>query len=62
MSNEIDFKRAYDAAYPVLEAVRKLNDHYLGNLDGQARIAPDAAGELFEALAKCDATYGLREE
>jgi len=52
----IDYKRAFDAAYPVIEAARKLKEHY------KTHIAPDVAGDLITALNKCDTTYGVKLE
>ena len=70
MSSDIDFKKAFDNYYPVLESVRQVGLYYAGKLpdnfypSGKAEllICSDVVGRLIEAIHRADKTLGIVKE
>lgn len=54
-------KRILDTYWPVIVHARHLRNHYAGVIDGDAKIAPDAAGALIEALNTAEASCMVRQ-
>jgi hypothetical protein len=47
---EIDYQKAFDTYFQVVEEARKVRAYYLGLTDGQSRVCSDPVGELIKAL------------
>ena len=49
-----DLTMILDTYWPVIEHVRAVRAHYLGNADGQPKVMPDHLAPLMEALAAAE--------
>ena len=63
--NNKEFENIWEAFYPVIQAARKVRDRYTPIIDNKRRpvlIAPDACGELIEALNKAELKFNIYKE
>lgn len=55
----IDIERAFNNYFPVIEAARKVREHYCGKTP---IICSDVVGELLKELNRADNTYKIGKE
>ncbi len=57
---ELDFKKVFDAYYPVIVACRELREHYNGkNEHNVPLVMPDAAGKIMTTLRSAELQYNI---
>ena len=52
----MDYEKAFNNYYPLIEAAREVQFHYKGV------ICSDVVGELIKELIKAEKTYGVTKE
>jgi hypothetical protein len=59
---EFDFKKVFDAHWPVIQAAKTVRDDYAGNpAEGiPPRICPDSVGELINAINGAEKLFNLK--
>jgi len=58
-NNCIDFKKVFDAHYPIIAATREVRKYYKGDIEKKLppRICSEVVGELIIALNACERIY-----
>jgi hypothetical protein len=52
----MDYEKAFDNYYPLIEKARAVQAHYKGI------VCSDVVGELIKELIRADKTYGVKKE